>query len=169
MQAGLLFGLLFLAEAKRVPKGSAKKSQSLVDASVAHLSERNKYFLSKQALPSQDEAPFLDPWDEQTARWSGCDDTKHKNADHEETLPPNHHKSDSSNSKAVQLSPPCSTTAYHGRSTNNECASLNECGDPSDLAQQTTDAVDKENHHSSDVAAAIEGLLAQTSKVGRLK
>ncbi|KAI5057154.1 hypothetical protein GOP47_0027169 [Adiantum capillus-veneris] len=143
-------------EAKKCLKTSAKTSTVRVDASMAHLSERNKYFLSMQSMPSQDDAPCLDPWDVQTAQWSGREDARDKVAARSKTQCTNLNGG-SSNFKQSRT--------YCEKSENIEAASPNELEDSPSLEKPVNNVNGKETHHSSDVAAAIEGLLAQTSKL----
>ncbi|MCO5604802.1 hypothetical protein L7F22_058974 [Adiantum nelumboides] len=143
-------------EAEKGFKRSAKRNIVRVDASMAHLSERNKYFLSMQSMASQEDAPFLDPWDVQTAQWSGREDAKDKVSIQSKTSSTN---LNDGGIISLKVSQTCE------RFTNSKIASPNKLEDPPSIEQPVVNANGKENHPSSDVAAAIEGLLAQTSKL----
>ncbi|KAH7331041.1 hypothetical protein KP509_20G013000 [Ceratopteris richardii] len=112
-------------EVKKGTMGSTQTDEVLIDADVAHLSDRNKYVLSMQSFPSEGETSFHDLWDEQKAQWSNSDIIKRKMVANKNTLLP-------SSKEGIQ---------------------------------HPVSVVNDDDVHHSDVAAAIEGLLAQTIKV----
>lgn len=148
-------------------------SASLPEESVAHLSERNKYvrsMLFSQASPSQAGLAKSDPWDEQMVPWSGVvrDETGEENpcpqgSSMTRLLIKGQH---TSHGGAGSSSPSIATV---DGGTLKQLAASDQTGDFLESEQRIRASSENENiekwDRSSDVAAAIEGILAQTSKV----